>query len=226
MRMSVVSVYEKQGRGNLLVYIGVILVALVFIFIWINIKIRPFIISVAQGYAVNAMSNTLNEIIDEAMKEEEYTFVNLEKDAEGRIAAVTMNGADTNIIMTKISIGLKNRIADMDEIEANIPLGNFLPYPFFAGLGPKVPVRFLILANTSVTANEMFTARGINQTLYTVSLHVVTRVGIYIPSMHSSVAVENDVPIAQTLIVGDVPDSYTNVEGMEGTVQDTVLDIE
>lgn len=226
MRLSVMAVNEKKNPFGFLWYILFALIVFVVIFIWVNIKVRPFVISVTQGYAENIASNTLNRIIDEAMKENEYNFVNVIRDSGDRVVAVTMNSADTNLFMTRISIGLKNRIADMDEIEARIPLGNFLPYPFLAGLGPKVPVKFLVLASTAVTAEESFLSKGINQSLYTLSLKVVTDVGIYIPAMHSSVRVENQVPIAQTIIVGSVPDSYTNVEGMEGSVQDTVLDIE
>lgn len=226
MRLSVVSVYEKESRLRFLWYILFALIAFCAVFIWINIKVRPFVISVAKGYATNVVSNTLSGILDEAMKEDDYTFVNVINDSEGKVTAVTMNGADTNLLMTKIAIGLKQRIADMEEIEAMIPLGNFLPYPFLAGVGPEIPVKFLILANTSVNANESFISKGINQSLYTISFHVVTDVGIYIPTMHSSVTVENDIPVAQTLIVGNVPDNYTNVEGMEGTVQDTVLNLE
>lgn len=226
MRMSVVSVYENKSYVRVLWYILFILVAFVVIFIWVNIKVRPFVVSVATGYATNVVSNTLNDILDEAMKEDDYTFVNVINDAEGKVAAVTMNSADTNLLMTKIALGIKNRIANMEEVEAEIPLGNFLPYPFLAGIGPDVPVKFLILANTSVTAKENFISKGINQSLYTISFHIVTKVGIYIPTIHSSVMVENDLPVAQTLIVGNVPDNYTNVEGMEGSVQDTILDVD
>lgn len=226
MRLSVVSVYEKKSSMRFFKYILIGLIAFVMIFVWTNIKIRPFIISIAKGYAENAVSNTLNEIIDEAMKKDNYVFVNLLKDSEGKITAVTMNSADTNLLITKITIGLKNRVDDMEEIKADIPLGNFIPYPFFAGLGPKIPVKFLILATTSVTTEETFASQGINQTLYMLSFKVETKVGIYIPTMHSSVSVENHVPISQTLIVGSVPDAYTNVEGLEGSAQDAVMNID
>ncbi len=216
--------YEK--RSSFFTYIVIVLAIFAGVFIWINIKVVPFIISVAQGYAENAVSNTLNDIVNKEMSEEEYEFVNLLKDGEGKICAVTMNSGDTNLLMTEIAIGLREKISDMDEIEADIPLGNFTPYPFFAGLGPKIPVKFIILATTGVEAEENFQAQGINQTLYTLNLNVGTKVEIYIPAMHSSVRVESKVPIAQTLIVGNVPDTYTNIEGMEGTVQDTVLDVE
>lgn len=226
MRLGISSPYEKRSPARFLWYILFTLTVIAAVFIWINIKVAPFVVSVTKGYAENVASNTLNTIVDETLKNEEYSFVDVIRDANDRVVAVTMNSADTNIFMTKIAIGLKERIAEMKEVEAKIPLGNFLPYPFLAGLGPEVPVKFLILANTAVSAKEDFVAKGINQSLYTLSLHVVTDVGIYIPAMHSSVTVENEVPIAQTVIVGSVPDSYTNVEGMEGSVQDTVLDIE
>lgn len=226
MRLGIGFPYEKRSPARFLWYILLLLAVIVAVFIWINIKVRPFVVSVTKGYAENVVSNTLSAIIDETLRNEEYSFVEVIRDSNDRVVAVTMNSADTNVFMTKIAIGLRTRIADMEEIEAKIPLGNFLPYPFLAGLGPEVPVKFLILANTAVSANENFVAKGINQSLYTLSLHVVTDVGIYIPAMHSSVTVENRVPIAQTVIVGSVPDSYTNVEGMEGSVQDTVLDIE
>lgn len=225
LRLSIVSAYEKGKTRRFLIYIGVLCVAAVCLFVWVNIKIRPFMVSVAKGYAENIVSNTLNDITDDVMKNEKYTFVDILKDGNGQIAAVTMNSAETNLFITKISIGLKNKIADMDEAEVKIPMGNFLPYPFLAGLGPKVTVRFLILANSSVSPKEEFRAEGINQTLYTLSFRVETRVGIYIPTMHTTVEVENFVPIAQTLIVGGVPESYTNVEGLEGTVQDAVMNI-
>lgn len=226
MRMSISENYKRGQFTPIFTYTALFLIVVAVLFIWINIKVRPFIISVAHGYASNAVSNTLNEIIDEAMKEGEYSFVQLTMDGEGKIAAATMNSPDVNLLMTQIAIGLRDKIANMDEITAKIPLGNFLPYPFLSGMGPEIPVKFLILANTSVSAEESFEDRGINQTLHTISFKVVTTVGIYIPTMHSEVVVENTVPVSKTLIVGTVPDSYTNVEGMEGSVQDTVLDVD
>ncbi len=226
MRMSIDGDCQKRGAASFLLYICTFMVIVAVLFVWLNIKVRPFIISVARGYATNIVSQTLNEIMDGEMKEGDYSFIHLIEDREGKIAAATMNSPDVNLLMTKIAIGFQNRIEDMDQVKADIPLGNFLPYPFLAGLGPEIPVRFVVLSNTSVTAEESFEAKGINQTLYTVSFHVVTSVGIYIPTMHESVVVENDIPVAKTLIVGAVPDSYTNVEGMEGSVQDTILDVD
>ena len=226
MRMSINPTYEGSGAGSIFRFLCCFVLILVAISVVINIKVRPFIVSVAEGYAVNVVSNTLNEIMDDAMKQGDYNFINIIKDGEGKVAAATMNAADVNLLITKIAIGLKNKIADMDTIEAKIPLGNFVPYPFFSGLGPDIPVRFVILSNTSICAEEKFGEQGINQSLYTVSLNVETVVGIYIPTIHCSVTTCNRVPVSRVLIVGNVPGSYTNVEGLEGTAQDAVMNID
>lgn len=225
MRMSIDPAYER-GAGGFFKILLVLFLAAVGIIALVIIKVRPFVISVAKGYAKNEVNNALNEIIDNALTSGDYTFINIIEDGEGKVAAATMNAADVNLLMARISMGLKSKIADMEAIEAKIPAGNFLPYPFFAGMGPKISVKFLILSNTNIKAVENFTAKGINQTLYTVCFHIETAVGIYIPTMHSSVKLENEIPIAQTLIVGAVPDSYTNVEGLEGTVQDAIMNLD
>ena len=114
MRLGIVSVYEKQSPLRFLWYILWLLIILVAIFIWINIKVRPFVVSVTRGYAENVVSSTLNSLIDEAMNNEDYTFINVISDASQRVVAVNMNSADTNAFMTRLSIGLKQRIADME----------------------------------------------------------------------------------------------------------------
>lgn len=224
MRMGIGDYYEKKS-GVVLRYIFMALAAFVLIIIWASINIRPMIISVAKGYAENAVANTVNELIESAMSEEEYSFLNIINDSEGRVTAVTMNSADTNLLMTKLTLGLKNKIHNMEEIKADIPLGNFLPYPFFAGLGPDIKVRFLLLANTKSETEETFDAKGINQTLYTLSVNVDTDVGIYIPTMYTRVSVRCNIPLARTLVVGSVPESYTNIEGLEGTAQDAAINL-
>lgn len=225
MRMGLDFEKERGAVGRLLFILMILTALIVGGMIFVNVKIRPFIISVTQGYATNAVGNTMNDIVNEILKEDEYSFANIINDGEGNVCAVTMNSADVNLFMTRIAIEMKEKIADMDEISAEIPLGNFLPHPFFSGLGPSVRVKFLILANSSSDLKESFSDKGINQTLYTLSINSKTKVRIYVPTVNSSVTVENDIPIFRTLIVGKVPDTYTNVEGVEGSAADTVLNI-
>ncbi len=222
MRMSVVYTNDKKVFPWILCG----LVAFCLVLLWIGVKIKPLVISVAKGYGENLVSNTLNEMINEEIKKLDFEFTNVTLTSEGKVTRVTMDSGRVNQFMADIVLVLKDKIAEMEEIEAGIPLGNFLSNPFFSGMGPKIPVRFLILTNTNVTMEEEFSSQGINQTLYVINLRVDTKVGIFFPGIRDSMMVTNLVPLSQQLIVGEVPDNYTNVEGMEGSVQDTVLDID
>ena len=201
-------------------------IALCTLFMWVGMMIRPVIISVAKGYGENIVSNNLNQMINDELSKTNFDFTIVTYTPQGKVADVKIDSHKVNLFMTDIALVLKDKIMNLEEIEAKIPIGNFLSNPFFSGMGPKIPVRFLVLANTSVTLEEDFVSSGINQTLYTINLKVQTKVGIYLPGIKDSTTVVNLVPLSQHVIVSDVPDSYTNIEGMEGSVQDTVLDVD
>lgn len=224
MRMSVVSAYEKGGLKRALCLVLVSLAAVTAIFVWINIKLRPFVTGVTEGYAKVLVSYTLNSIVKEELEKKDYEFIDVRTNEDGRVMSVNLNAVETNLLRSTLIVTLRERTTAMEEKVVRVPLGNFLPYHYFSGLGPKVPIRFLILSNTSIEFTDDFRAEGINQTLYTVTLDIKTKVRIYIPTMPSTVEVENNIPIAQTLIVGDVPESYTNVEGTTSSAPDVVLD--
>lgn len=225
MKFSIVSAREKNYFLRTAIVLSAALAALAALFLWVNVKVRPFITAVTSSYASNTVTNTLNSIVKEELQEYEYDFVEIIYAPDGEVAAVNTNAIDTNLLRARLTDGLRKRIADLDEKELGIPLGNFLPYHVFSGLGPRVPVRFLLLSNTNISVRESFSARGINQTLYSIYFEVTTVVGAYIPTMSSSSTVKCNIPVSQTLIVGRVPDSYTNVTGADGDPEDIVLNM-
>lgn len=222
MRMSIVTVRKPKALHRFLA----VFLAFSLLLVWMGLRIKPLITGVAKGYGENVVANALSEMVEEELKSTKYQFFDIIYDGSGSVSAVMTNSGDINHFMARIILRLKEKIVEMEEFEASIPLGNFFSNPFFSGVGPNIPVKFLILSNTSITAEDKFEAKGINQTLYTVELRIDTKIGIYLPGMSESMTMTNFIPISQTLVVGKVPDTYTNVEGMEGTVQDTVLDIE
>lgn len=227
MRMSVISTYEKKGGvKSALCFVLASLIAILGILIWINVKLRPLVTSVTRGYAQNAVSYALNKLIEEQLKTDDYSFIDIRTDQEGKVIAVSMDVTDTNLLRSRLIMALEDRIACLEPTVVKIPLGNFTRQPFLSGLGPKVPVRFLMLPSFSINVSDSFKTSGINQTLYTVSLDVTSNVGIYIPTMSSSVELKTNIPVAQTVIVGQVPDSYTDVSGVEGSRGDTVLNLD
>lgn len=58
---------------------------------------------------------------------------------------------------------------------------------------------------------------GINQTIHRIYLYTVCKVNIVTPLKTISNEITSEVMVAESVIVGPVPDSYYNLEGMKDT---------
>ena len=97
-----------------------------------------------------------------------------------------------------------------ERFENNVYLSSLVGFDLFAGIGPKIPIRFEPLSVTHADITHSFEETAINQTLHTIILTVSIDIEILLPFAYSSITVESQMPIAQTLIVGSVPDAYFN----------------
>lgn len=225
MRLKIVHAHETNLFMRAAMVLSAMLIVPTALFILINIKVRPFITSVTNAYAQNIVSQTLNSIVREELEKNEYDFVEITYAPNGEVVAVCSNAIDTNLLRARLIEKLKEKIAVLSERKLSIPIGNFLPHSFMSGLGPRIPVRFLLLSNTKIDVRESFKTSGINQTLYSIFFDVRTKLGVYIPTMSSSCDIECNIPVSQTLIVGKVPENYTSVSGAKGTPEDIVLNM-
>lgn len=68
-----------------------------------------------------------------------------------------------------------------------------------------------------------FTSQGINQTLHRVYLQVVCNVNILTPFEDIEKQITNQVLLVENIIVGHIPDTYYNLEGItEGDVMEVM----
>lgn len=84
----------------------------------------------------------------------------------------------------------------------------------FSGTGPKVKFRISHVGNIETDLRSEFTAKGINQTLHRIYLQVKCQVTILTPFNVIDTDITNQVLLAEAVIVGNVPDSYYNLEGV------------
>lgn len=174
--------------------------------------------SIALSDATDAVTIAVNELVAEQMRRRDYGndyFVTLEKDADGAITAVTTNTARINSLATEILSEMVDA-ANSGELNIRIPLGSLLGSSLLLGMGPEVPVNIDMLTSSFVSFDNALTSTGINQSRHTLTLKASVDIDIIIPWASLSTTVETDVLIAETVIVGRVPDTYVNVEDKNG----------
>lgn len=84
-----------------------------------------------------------------------------------------------------------------------------------SGKGPGVPIRISSIGNVETDLRSEFTAQGINQTLHRVYLQVECEISILTPFENITEKIINQVLIAENVIVGKIPNTYYNLNGLD-----------
>lgn len=173
--------------------------------------LRPRIISVSQSYAENEVASIIDEEIKRLMLEEFLSYdkiTKISRDKEGRVTSVSTNSVLINNFANDLDMAIGKRMDEADTIENKVYLFGLIGSDLFAGMGPKVPIKFQPVSITNADISHIFEETGINQTLHTIILKVSVDIEILFPFAYSKITVESSMPIAQTLIVGNVPEAY------------------
>lgn len=197
---------------------GIIAAALICIVILgaFRIKYHSAICGLAETQVRNATSDLINDAIDKQIENENIQYdriVYFEKDLNGRITALKTNMTEVNRLKTDILNLINDEILALDTSDLGIPLGSLILPEFLAGKGPSVPVHILSIRNSDASFTSDFTEAGINQTLQQLNMHVSVDVAVLALGSTSYFTVSSQVVVAETIIVGQVPDTFFHTGG-------------
>ena len=201
---------RPPGRGvRILLPIVVVLLAVLTLGIYLRRLSRDIAISDAR----DAVTMAVNDCVSSMMRENDYSsdyFVILEKDQDGQITAITTNTAHINAFASQL-MGEIARAADRQSLDIRIPLGSLLGSNLLMGRGPSIPVQVKMLTSSFVSFENDLISTGINQSRHIVTLKANVDIDILIPLSTVTTAVQTDIPIAETVIVGRVPNTYATL---------------
>ena len=187
------------------------LAAVLAVMIFATIQMRPILVSLATTRVSNMVNRIVSEAVDEAIDGGNITYSDLitfEKDSEGRIAAIYSNMAAFNRLQSNILDIILARIDQVSARELSIPVGSLTGSVLLAGRGPRISVRMESVGSSSANFENEFTSAGINQTKHQIVLNIDVAVSILLPGFSTATTVSNAVTVAETVIVGSVPDTY------------------
>ncbi len=169
---------------------------------------------IAVSDASDIVTVQINNAILDIMSEDDYSgdyFVDMEKSDSGEITAVSSNMARINALSAKI---LHRVVGETENrtIEIGIPAGNLTGVSLLMGRGPDIPVQIVVLTSSRVEFNNSIVSAGINQTKHQINLEVIVDIDILVPWGTESAQVVTEVLIADTIVVGHVPDTYLNLQ--------------
>ena len=129
--------------------------------------------------------------------------------SSGGVAALVSNMAEFNRLQSSITQDILTHLGEMSDTDLTIPIGTLMGSALLAGRGPAFSVRMQSTGSCSARFANEFTQAGINQTTHRIILCVDVSVSILLPGFRTGTTVSNSFAVAETVIVGEVPGTYT-----------------
>ena len=177
-----------------------------------TVQMRPLLASLATTKVSNTVTRIVSEAVYQAIEDGEIRYdglVTFEKDETGQITAVRSNMAAFNHLQADILDTILTRIDQVSARELSIPVGTLTGFSLLAGRGPRISVRMESVGSSEANFHNEFVSAGINQTKHQIILTVDVSVSILLPGFTTATKVSNSFIVAETVIVGSVPDTYT-----------------
>ncbi|WP_243109395.1 sporulation protein YunB [Anaerophilus nitritogenes] len=203
---------HKKMKGSLKVFISIILIFLVLIygFLLIDTKIKPAFLAIAEVKAREIATRAINESVNSKISEDiKYQdLISIRTDNEGNVTMMQANTIMMNKIASEVALTVQDNIRQIKTSNVSVPLGTVFESQILAKYGPRININVTPIGMVNVNFKTEFEQSGINQTRHKIYLVVRTQVRIIVPFSSNPAMVETSIPVAETIIVGRVPENY------------------
>ena len=201
---------RHRRRSKLGLFLPLVLILVAAISWFLGDLATQMAVSDATDIVTKTVNDSINEVIGKGVYGFDY-FITLEKDWEGNVTAISSDMTHINTLSTEI---LNSVIKSTDNgiIKINIPAGNLSGLNLLLNKGPDIQVDIIMLTSSRVDFRNEMVSCGINQAKYQLVLEVTVDIDILVPWGTESATTVTEVIVADTVIVGKVPNTYLNME--------------
>ncbi len=214
----------SDKKRKLIKIMAVLIIAITFSYT-VTKAIEPIIETQCRNLAKNVATKVSNEEATNVMADYEYEeLVNVIKDENDNIKMLSTNIIVINKIISDIPIKIEEALKKEENSEFDIKLSTFLGSKLLGGRGPNINVKLQLSGNVETNLKSEFISTGINQTLHRIYLELNCKVNILTPFETIEEEVINQVLLVEGVIIGDIPDTYYNLEGISETETIDLID--
>lgn len=189
------------------------MVVVVGLVVWTDIRIRPLIHDYGINHAKTVCTRAINESVSDLLVQKALAYddlVTVEKKESGEIQSVEANATCVNRLKADITNTILDRLEQQDVRTLRIPLGTLTGSNLLSGRGPSLPIKIGITATTLTNIRSEFSSAGINQTCHQLFVELEVELFAALPGEPETVTVKSEFLLAETILVGEVPDLYAN----------------
>ncbi len=202
---------NKNAKKFFSIFIIVLIAILTFysLFKSINPIFEGLCIERAREIGTYIMNNASNMILDNM---EYNNIVSIEEEENSKVLKTDV--VVINKIASDIALEAEKQFKELERETIQIPVGALTGSKLLSGSGPNINIKVIPTGNILTEIKNEFEAKGINQTIYRIYLELTCKISIVTQYKTIQDEVVNQVLLVESVIVGEVPESYYNLEGL------------
>ena len=172
-------------------------------------KVMPSVLNISETMMRAEAIKTINTVSVEVFDEEasKKDIVKIERDKNNKINSISADTILLNKLSSEIAIRCNERLEELGAKGIEVPLGWMTDKSVYYNLGPKITIEMEPLGNIESSNESVFDSAGINQTRHKIYLNVKAKIKIIIPMYTKELEVDAQIPLSETIIVGEIPDA-------------------
>jgi len=208
----------KRRRSTAGFFFKIILVFCIVtaVLVYVEHRYRPTILAIAEARVVQIATDSVHGAIRKEIVNEKVRYrdlIELHKDSEGKIVMLQANTVKINQVAADVTLAVEEALENLQQTSFTIPLGQVLGSHLLAAYGPKIHIAVVPVGAVKVDVLGEFEEAGINQTRHRIYVTMNTTVRVVVPMTSAEVELSTVVPVAENILVGNVPDVYVNFPG-------------
>ena len=207
--------YAKKNKANreffLLCLVFSVLIAVTLI---INFSLRPVISDMACQFGRQNVSLVINDTVFDVLESDNFdysSFVKLKYNSMGFVTSVEYDYKTINKLKLNCEQLLLDNLAKLGNTKVKIPLGSLFGDLNASGRGPSIKLKISQASVPEINIISTFESIGINQSRHEIRLVISTSAQLYLPPQKSELSLTQEYVLAQTIIVGDIPQGYVTL---------------
>jgi sporulation protein YunB len=203
---------RNNAKKSFFVVLTILALIIMMFYYIVDKNLKPIIMVMSENKARLIATQAINEAAHKKIAQDDYKdLVTVMTDKDGKVTMLKIDPILMNKLATETTLAIQEELNNIESKSLKIPLVNILGSQLLANTGPSISVRIQPVGSVKVDYKSAVEAAGINMARHNIYLYVETNIRIIAPLIRNDVEVATHVPISETIIVGDVPESYINV---------------
>jgi sporulation protein YunB len=183
-----------------------------FILLYIIKVVNPIILSVGEAKIKSLATRSINAAVNEVITSG-YSYgslISIIFDNNGDVALIEANAMEINRLAKEIASVSQTRLDLIGEQGVGVPLGSLTGIPIFMGQGPDIRFKLYPIGSITCSFSSQFIGAGVNQTNHKIYVNISSTINVVLPIDNKQISTKTQILIAESIIVGKVPDVYLN----------------